>query len=326
MTKAAVTSTSIHTLPMLLTAPEAHQFDTLGYFIKRAAFTSEEIAMWSEALKSHEGKKEGELPTGAFSTYFYPAGNDYRIMNFLECDESFLTLIDHSEILRVVDSVVRYPARLILPSSISRRKGPGCPLHSDRISHPRIKHGKIRTDFLTCIVALTDCGPDDGPLVVIEGSHKSAFGFPFNRIHPEWEVGGDTQKELMRAAKVASDEIRIRWEDIPGYKELHVKAGDVIFFFESLIHGAKAIRSDRTRRTLNLMYAPYWMGNINGIAYTEDLLLKANRRQLELLMGPFSGFRFECLDMSKYPPPYLFRLMPNRTDFVWKTDEEYLGS
>jgi len=318
---AVPTATSVHTLPMLLTPAEAHQFDTLGYFIKRGAFTPEEVAVLHEALKRNEGKKPEELPSHCFPTYAYPEGNDYRIMNFLECDQSFIHLIDHPEIIRVVDSVVRYPARLMLPSSISRRKGPGCPLHSDRIARPRIKHGKIRTDFLTCLIALTDCGPDDGPLVVIAGSHKSEFGFPFNKIHPDWDLV-ERNEDLYRAAKVGSDEIRIRWEDIPGYQELHVKAGDIIFFFESVVHGAKAITSDRTRRTLNLMYGPYWQGNINGIEYSEELLLRGNRRQVELLMGPFSGFRFECLDMSKYPPPYLFRLMPNRTDFHWKTDEE----
>ena len=306
---------------MQLNEEEVWQLDNQGYLIVRNVGTPEQVEKMVAALKLYEGCRAEEFPANAYPAYFYPDSSDFRIMNFLECDPIFLETVDHPEILRVVDSVVKYPSRLILPSSITRTKGPGNPLHQDKIANTRFKQGRTMTDFLTCIISLSDCGPEDGPLVVIEGSHKLTSGFPYNKFHPDWNVDyGDGL--LHKAAKINDKEIQCRWEDIPGYKELHVKAGDLIFFVEDLVHGAKAIKSDRTRRTLNLMYGPYRDCNLNGIEYSEELILRGNKRQRELLQGPFSGFRFENLDFSKYPPAYLFRHMPNKENFVWKKDDE----
>jgi len=296
----------------MMTPEELYHFDLKGYLLVKRAFEPDLIRALNDRLQDLEGLGKDRLPPRAIPNWT-PVVNEYRIMNIIECGEPFVQLIDHPQVLPRVEALVPSPIRLTEAYSISRRRGIGVPLHSVPIadyvagrSGPSCKH-------LTAVVNLTECGPEDGPLVVFEGSHKLGVPFPYSTLHPNWPAPSRDREVAEAYARAVPDHaLASPWERIPGYKEVCVEAGDMVLFTEDLWHGAKELRSDRMRRTLYFAYSPYHFANWHGVEYSEELKRRVTERQRELLSGPFIGYRYEGTDVaSRVPDGLPFQSMPN---------------
>lgn len=296
----------------MLTPAQRYEFDLKGCLVLRQAVAADLVQRLDAALARLEGRGPEELPANTVPSWT-PAINEYRLMGLLECDEVFHELIDHPALLAPARELVPQPCRLAEAYSITRLKGFGVPLHSQRESDYRMTHAGPRTALLKCVVNLGDVGPEDGPMIVFEGTHKLAVPFPFNLVHPEWKptgVDGEIEQVFLAESK---DKHKIRWEEIPGYRELHVQAGDVILMTDDLWHGAKALHSNRRRRTLYYSYVPYHYPNWHGIPYSKELKQRVDPARRQLLAGPFVGTRYACFDTSELGEGLPFPRLPNST-------------
>ena len=296
----------------MLTPAQLYEFDLKGYVVLRGALKPDLIARLDAALAKLEGKGPDELPSHCVPSWT-PVVNEYRLMGLLETDPVFEELIDREDVLNWVDEVVPKPYRLAEAYSITRMRGLGVPLHSQPEAKYRMTLQGPRTHLLKCAVALTDVGANDGPMVIYEGSHKLERPWPFGSLHPDWKAPGvDPVFEAAFLSEQPDCDLRA-WEDIPGYTELHVRAGDVILMSDDMWHGAKALNSDLRRRTLYYSYVPYHYPNWHGIDYSPELLARVSERRRALLSGPFVGTRYANHDTSGIPDALGFPQLPDST-------------
>lgn len=302
----------------MITPEELYHFDLKGYLLVKRAFPTDLVREVHDQLCELEGLGKEHLPPRCIPNWT-PVVNEYRIMNIIECGDLFVQLIDHPQVMQRVEALVPAPIRLTEAYSISRRRGIGIPLHAPPIADYTVTQTGPSCKHLTAIVNLTDCGPEDGPLVVFEGSHKLGVPFPYSFLHPDWPVPThDTAVAEAYLKAVPEHAIARPWEQIPGYKEMCVEAGDLVLFTEDLWHGAKELRSDRTRRTLYFAYSPYHFTNWHGVEYSEALKRRVTDRQRQMLSGPFIGYRYEGVDTSSLPAGLPFQSMPNSERTTWR--------
>ena len=296
----------------MLSPAQLYEFDLKGYVVLRGALDPDLIARLDRALASLEGKGPAELPSNCVPSWT-PVVNEYRLMGLLETDSVFEELIDHATILNWVEELVPKPYRLAEAYSITRMRGLGVPLHSQPEAKYRMTLQGPRTHLLKCAVALTDVGAEDGPMVVFEGSHKLERPWPFGSLDPAWKPPGvDPEFEAAFLAEQPDCETRA-WQDIPGYREVHVRAGDVILMSDDMWHGAKALHSNMRRRTLYTSYVPYHYPNWHGIDYSPQLLARVNEARRTLLSGPFVGTRYANHDTRDIPDQLGFVRLCMRT-------------
>lgn len=280
-------------------------FDLRGYHLQPSALEPRLIDELEEALVRLERVPAAELPAGCPRSWT-PVINECRLMNVLEAGQPFERLIDHPSILPWVHALVRQPARLTVANSITRAHGVGLPLH-------RIETASYRSapqpncDMLTAVVWLSDCGPEDGPMVVFEGSHATSLRLDCASAHPRW-----TAPEHDRDFGAAREDRAGRaWEDVPGYRELHVRRGDLLVFAESIWHGAREVRSQRVRRSLYFSYSPYHFSNWHGLSWSAALKQRVTPARRELLEGPFIGSRLPAFEPPGLPARPEFPLLPD---------------
>lgn len=301
---------------MSLGPEELYEFDATGLVVLRGAVAPALVERARQALERMEGTRSEDLPDGCFASWT-PVLDEYSILNVLEADPVFLDFVDQSAILHWIDALVPAPYRLVEAFTNSRRRGVGLPLHAISTASYSAKRGQPRSNHVTAFVALTPIGPDDGPPIVFQGTHKLDVPFPYRHVHPDWPV--PEHDRAVREAILQREAVRIarRWEEIPGYREILLEPGDVLLFTEDLVHGAKAIRSDRERRALILAYSPYHFANWHGVRFSEGLLQRAGPRQRELLAGPFIGNVYEDgparhIAPSAFHPPIPHTDRPHR--------------
>lgn len=111
--------------------------------------------------------------------------------------------------------------------------------------------GRLYTTYVKAILYLTDVDEEGGPFSYIEGSHKANFCFPW----PEDVRAGRT---------LLSD------SGHSGLRTVPVKAGDVIFLNEALLHGAARRRSAGSRALLAISYCPSFMADWGYLTRAPD--------------------------------------------------------
>ncbi len=274
-----------------MTIQEIFQLDLKGYLVRRSVFSPSEVARIIEELKKFEGLEKDQFPSSHAFGSWTPKVNEYRIHNLPECSDFFLDLIDHEGLFDIIGESVPGPQRLTEAYSITRTSGMGIPLHFVDIAMSRRSGNRLLTQHLKVAIVLSDClTTEDGPFVVIEGSHRIGHDFPFRLLDPDWAI----DPESVRA--YVPDENRrvpLPWKEIPGYREVFVRAGDVVFFTEDLWHGAQTLKTDHSRRTIYLGYSPYHYCNWHGLTRSDALLDRATPRQKMLLSGPYIGYNYE---------------------------------
>lgn len=286
-----------------------------GYALLPGALGIEEVDRLEAALRHWESVPDTALPPHCPRSRT-PALDEVRHLGVLELGEPFEALIDHPVFEPWIAALVKGPARLTCAQSITRRNGLGLPLHHIESARWWEDPDGPHCDHLTMVVWLSDVGPDDGPMVVFDGSHRWRE-FPYARFHPDWPVPEhDLEFYLELLGRQPGLEAR-PWERIPGYRELHVRRGDVVVFAETLWHGAREVRSGRTRRSLYLSFSPYHFGNWHGLGGSDELRARLDPRRRARIAGPFIGTRY-----AVWPVPDV----PDRPEFPTLAESERAAS
>ena len=192
----------------------------------------------------------------------YTSDTGYELHNVVEAGEPFEELIDHPSwieyLRRYCGEKDSYVQGLFIDEAIAsiRRSGGHHPAHSGGF-HGALrgiylyKNGVFRCGQCNIILALTDIGAEDGPTMVVPGSHKSNFAHP------------------LAGNYAAGDQM----DCLPGAIPVHLKAGDALLFVDGLMHGGSTrTRATGERRVTIYRYGPLWASTRFGFEYSQALL------------------------------------------------------
>ncbi len=296
----------------MLSPEEAFHFDLKGYLKLDGVLDRDRVLALGTKIADLDDAGVDRLPWSI--PVWTPMINEYRILNVLDPVPDALTFIDDAAYYGYVEDLMDDPFRLTEAYTITRGPGMGLCLHAipEPLSTYRLVEGRPRCTYVKVVVPIVDCGPDDGPFCVIEGSHKACARNPYSMLDLDWDP---PTKDLDIFAMMEGHENgrrRVDWATIPGYKELPVRAGDVILFTESLTHGARKNSAGHRRRGLYLGYSPAHCANWHGVEYSPDLIARASERQRFLLRGPQVGFRYRSTpERFQLPDRPAYPLYPN---------------
>ena len=115
---------------------------------------------------------------------------------------------------------------------------------------------------INVLMALEDIGPGDGPTALIPGSHRTT------EVHPR----------LVRDGKgiVSAHDEREAASTAYGTREIYLKAGDVLFFTDSITHGSAERTNPGYRRTMIYRYSPRYLRARFNYTFSEELLGRLN--------------------------------------------------
>ncbi len=163
-------------------------FDLNGYLILRNAAEPDLLDALNEAFDNFPSLQVGEW-WGNTQRRDYTGETGFELHNCVEAGEPFERLIDHpgwiNYVRRYAGEQDSYVAGLFIDECIAsiRRSGGHHPVHSGGYrgalrGRYEYTNGVFRCGQANIILALGDVGPEDGPTMVIPGSHKSNFPHP----------------------------------------------------------------------------------------------------------------------------------------------------
>lgn len=235
-----------------LTAEERYLFDLNGYLLVRGALDSEEVKALNDAITEHSDEavsRTGSLsnaPPGAFSA----AGARRDLGGMLGWSTpGFRQLLAHPRLAPYLAALCGDGYRLDhQPMVLLQDAGSeGFALHGGPLSgddgvsqgtfNPELQYrcvnGQPWTSLLAMAVHLVDAPQGAGGFCVVRGSHKANFAVP------EHFASGDSRSFA---------------EEFAAQPE--TKAGDVLFFSEATVHGAKPWTMPYERRLALYRFSP----------------------------------------------------------------------
>lgn len=252
-------------------ADEDYEFDRVGHLLVKDALSPLEVEDLNAAFDRFPVLGRGEW-LGNAQRRDYTDATGFELHNLLDCgDPTFDRLIDHPSWIaharHYAGEEGTYVEGVTIDESVASVRGPGGhhPVHSGgHDSSVRTQYGfrdgRFRCGQLNVLIALTDIGSGDGATMVVPASHKS------NLPHP-------------RAGNYDDGD---RMDALPGAVEVHARAGDVLLFVDSLMHGGALRTNPGERRVIILRYGPRWASSRYGYTYSHSLLdrLSAARRRV----------------------------------------------
>jgi hypothetical protein len=252
-------------------------FDLRGYLILDNAV---EAGLLADLNRAFDGFPDLEPMAwwGNAQRRDYTKETGYELHNCVEAGEPFERLIDHPGWIEMVRHYCgdegTYTQGVFIDECIAsiRRSGGHHPVHSGGYRGSLrgaygFKDGLFRCGQVNIILALTDVGPEDGPTMVVPGSHKSNFPHP--------NAGDYARGDRMDTLDGA----------IPAY----LKAGDALLFVDGLMHGGSSrTNPDGERRVTIYRYGPSWGATRFGYEYSPALLdrLTPERRKILQPIAP----------------------------------------
>ena len=231
--------------PALTPAQRLH-IEIYGYVIIENVLSASEVNALKDTLYGIEDdfRRTGELPgPNCFNTS--TTENFFRIDNLPHLAPCFFDYLTKPFIVGMAEEIIGGRARLQQSDAHIRRPVP----NEDRRYgfhrgiNPAYEHydkGLYHFSFIKALTNLTDLGPDDGGTTVIAGTHK---------------VPTDIPQEAIVAAAM---------EDPSMIHQVEAPAGSTLLFYESLVHAAGIIKSDKDRLLILGGYMPTmfqpWMG------------------------------------------------------------------
>jgi len=252
------------------TEMEEYLFDLRGYLILEKAVDADHIAEMNAVLDTYRDMEQNEWRGWVHRSNTNPT---LHLHQLFEMDEAFERLIDHPSWIDHMRRFVGGDDGLFIDESFAdiRTESAATSLHSGahkrRIrTQYRYHDGQFRCGQINILLALTDVGPCDGGTMAIPGSHKS------NLIHPAFGSGA------------GSDGL----EGVECATEIHIKAGDALFFVDCMAHGSSERVNDGERRMLIIRYGPHWGTDRYGLMPSPELLerLTPERRQIVQPLPP----------------------------------------
>ncbi|GAB4459483.1 MAG: hypothetical protein OHK0029_22160 [Armatimonadaceae bacterium] len=257
--------------PRQPTALDDYLFDLRRYLILENAIEPELLSELNNAFDNFPPLDVGQWWRNA-QRRDYTGDTGFELHNCVEAGEPFEKLIDHPSWIaymrRYCGEEHSYVQGLFIDECIAsiRRSGGHHPAHSGGYRGAMrgaygYKHGVFRCGQVNALMALTDVGPEDGPTMVVPGSHKSNFPHP--------NIGNYQQGDRMDALEGA----------VPAC----MKAGDVLLFVDGLTHGGSSrTNPEGERRVIIYRYGVSWAATRFGYVYSDALLnrLTPERRKI----------------------------------------------
>jgi ectoine hydroxylase-related dioxygenase (phytanoyl-CoA dioxygenase family) len=222
-----------------------------------AAFTDWVQPLRESVLAVIEGQRAGTVtPDDAYCVFQNPLtvieqfGGGAMALNIVPYDPGFADWLDRSSAAEMAATIMRSDkVRFWVDATFLKEENQaaeGTPWHNDTCTWPF--WGKQMTILW---IALTDVGPQDGPLITVRGSHAgdgryySTF-FPQDQEPPP---GYRPWQELMDQAESPNAEIQT-WT---------MQAGDCLFMHPTTIHGSAPRLADSGRP--RLAFSTRWLGD-----------------------------------------------------------------
>ncbi len=142
----------------------------------------------------------------------------------------------------------------------------GQALHQDQ------RYLRVEPQPCTCMaawIALDDCDEENGCLEVVPGTHEMPMLCP---TPSDLEVSFTTEHVAVPPGKAVTPVL--------------MKAGDVLFFNGSLIHGSQPNRSNRFRRSF---ISHYVVGDARAVASFYHPCLRFDGSEIDLEVAPYGG-------------------------------------
>ena len=250
-----------------LTPGQRLHIEIYGYVIIENVLTQSEVDTLKDTLYGIEDdfRRTGELPgPNCFNTR--TTEQFFRIDNLPHLAPCFFDYVTHSRILGMAQEIVAGPVRLQQSDAHIRRptseENPRYGFH--RGINPAYNHyekGLYHFSFIKALTNLTDLGPDDGGTTVIAGTHKVPTDVP--------------QEAIINAAL----------ENPSMIHQVEAPAGSTLLFYESLIHAAGIIKSDKDRLLILGGYMPTMFQAWNGYDPDPDFVKTLSEEHRALLTG-----------------------------------------
>lgn len=254
-------------------------FDLNGYLILDNALSPAQLKAvnaWVDA----QPKLPNNAWIGHVETHTYSGSDGVNYQNIIEGGPVFEELIDNPVWLDLLKKFMfnGYTERLCLHETLLNIRGPSEYIGIHSGGHTALPYMTTRhhtgiwwVGQINVLMALTDIGPGDGATVVVPGSHKS------HTIHPDL---AEREHKSYRSDKPAAEGIAT--------VEVHLKAGQAVFFTDAICHGSAARKNPGQRRTLLYRYSPEHIRTRFNYIPSEELMarLTPQRREIVQVMPP----------------------------------------
>ncbi len=259
-------------------------FELNGYLVIKGAVSAADLAemnAWSDAHAHYmrqplrgggAGRSEGTW-IGHVETHTYSDADGINFQNIIEAGPVFERHIDHPSWIEHVRRWVNASNGLSLHETLLNLRGPGgyigihCGGHipCSYMTFRQANTGDWMVGQINCITALENIGPGDGSTTLIPGSHKAAIPHP--------KLSGETR--TYRSDEAAGTAV--------GMREMHMKAGDVLLFTDTITHGSAARCSAGYRRMLLYRYSPRWIRSRFNYEPSAALLARLTPEQRQII-------------------------------------------
>jgi Phytanoyl-CoA dioxygenase (PhyH) len=232
--------------PRRLNERELYDFDTAGFLVEPEFITVAECSEIASVLEPSWRDPDPQDPVQRIDD----VADHPLLADLLE------GIVSRSGVYDTINQ----PFRVIETYALRRGAGSTQPLHNGRSNVNRSARGSsnramwrehtYHDGLLYCmmvkaLVYLSDVSaPEDGPLAVVEGSHKANYPYPYSRSEMEAGAGLDD----------------------PSTRPVYTRAGDLVLLNEASTHGSLAKLSDGYRTILAFSFAPSFVADYAALS------------------------------------------------------------
>ena len=240
----------------MLTQAQIDQYREAGYVLVEDVLETETLAdlrrVTDEIVASAAGIEGHTNILDLEASHAPDAPRVRRIKQPHLADPFYRELAAHAGIMAALEPLIGENIRLRAGGKINMKSADyGSPVewHQDWAFYPHTNQHVLAVGIL-----LDDMDPDNGPLMVLPGSHRG----PVYDHHSHGAFCG--------AIDVARENL-----DVSGAREVHGRAGSITIHHARLVHGSGMNKSDRQRRVLFFEYAAADAWPLAGIENLNDL-------------------------------------------------------
>ena len=266
--------------------PEKHQdylFDLQGYLILASAIAPEDLTAMNQWVDDHwnyvenPGDRDNTRWIGGVETHSYGQQDGVNFQNIVAGGPVFEKLIDYPVWIPLAKKYINAATNgLSIHENFLNIRGPGghlfihCGGHAPLCYLTFRQHntGEWMVGQINVLVALEDIGPGDGATVLVPGSHKTT------EVHPRLEVDG---KGVVSRGDVSA-------EGALGMQEMHLKAGDALFFTDAITHGSAERQNEGHRRVVVYRYSPRFIRSRFNYELPQEFLARLTPEQRKIML------------------------------------------
>lgn len=264
-----------------------YMFDLHGYLILEQALAPGDLQEMNQWIDDHWSYVSNPRPRdgnnvenpwiGHVETHSYGLDDGVNFQNIVAGGPVFERLIDYPAWYPLATKYVNPVNGLSIHENFLNVRGPGGYLYIHSGGHVPLCYFTFRQENtgewmvgqINVLMALQDVGPGDGPTTLVPGSHRAT------EPHPR----------LKRQGKgiVAAHDVREAAGTAYGTREIHLKAGDVLFFADCVTHGSAKRTKPGYRRVAIYRYSPRFLRTRFNYELSPDLLARLTPERRAIL-------------------------------------------